>query len=377
MEEDTFQCKVQLCDFPALDEVQVGERVPKQEWSHWDPEVARRKSRVPIPASSSSDSESMEGNIDSDSEYGLESLISAENSDSDSLYWEDISLPEDFADLRSQLLTPRGMSLSPINIPNLHVPSDYIPATPIYSPTSPDYSPSMSPITVESDSSDTIAPSTSSSGIITTRDCDMFEMYNTDSDQDLEGEAETMSLVGAYLNRGKLPVKIHGVFIFPQPVYVHNLTWNEHPFEHCANHCVMPEKSDKSFAKFYLTHSLCTKHRSSLTNMGPWIYLTNRVTTLPKLHKSPQICHFINLLHGKIKGDQRVRDYLVVCQLVDTLGNFTLIVRVDLFLTNNPLELKSFTQTYYLNDHVDFGDKMQFYVGKDFMEKIYEFHVGN
>ena len=64
----------------------------------------------------------------------------------------------------------------------------------------------MSPITVESDSTDTIAPSTSSSGTITTRDCDMFEMYNTDSDQDLEGEAETMSLVGTYLNRGKLTV---------------------------------------------------------------------------------------------------------------------------------------------------------------------------
>ena len=166
---------------------------------------------MPIPASSS-DSESTEGNIDSDSEYDLESLMSAESSDS--LDWENISLPGDIADLRSQLLTPRGMSLSPINIPNLHVPSDYIPATPIYSPTSPDYSPSMSPITVESDSSDTIAPSTSSSGTITTRDCDMFEMYNTDSDQDLEGEAETMSLVGAYLNRGKLPVKSHGVFIF-------------------------------------------------------------------------------------------------------------------------------------------------------------------
>ena len=157
MEEDTFQCKVQLCEFPVLDEVQLGERVPKQEWSLWDPEVTRRRSRVPIPASSSSDLESMEGNIDSDSEYGLESLISAEDSDSDSLYWEDISLPREFADLRSQLLTPRGMSLSPIDIPNLHVPSDYIPATPIYSPTSPNYSPSMSPITVESDSSDTIA----------------------------------------------------------------------------------------------------------------------------------------------------------------------------------------------------------------------------
>ena len=183
--------------------------------------------------------------------------MSAESSDS--FDWENYPLPEDMDDLRSQLLTPRGMSMSPVDFSDVHVASGYMPASPIYSATSPDYSPSVSPNPVESDSSDTIAPSTSSNGTITTRDCDMFEMYNTDSDQDLEGEAETMSLVGAYLNRGKLPVKIHGVFIFPQPVYVHNLTWNEHPFEHCANHCVMPERTDKSFAKFYLTHSLCSK----------------------------------------------------------------------------------------------------------------------
>ena len=84
---------MQLCGFSALDEVQLGERVPKQEWTLWDPEVARRRSRVPTPASPSSSDLSMEANIDSDSEYGSESLLSAENSDNDSLYWEDISLP--------------------------------------------------------------------------------------------------------------------------------------------------------------------------------------------------------------------------------------------------------------------------------------------
>ena len=296
---------------------------------------------------------------------------------SDSFDWEIYPLPEDMDELRSQLLTPRGMSMSPVNVPNVHVHDNYMPASPIFTPTSPDYSPSMSPGPIETDSSETIVPSTSSNGIITTRDCDMFDMFNTDSDQDLEGEAETISLVGDFLNRGKLPVKIHGGFVFPQPVYVHNLTWNEYPFESCVNHCVMPERSDKSLAKFYLTPSLCLKHRSTLTNMGPWIYLSNRVTTLPKLHKSPQICHFLSLLHGKIEGDQSVRDYLVVCQLVDTLGMFTLIVRVDLFLANNPLELKTFVQTYNLNDHVDFGDKMQYYIGRDFMERIYEFHVNH
>ena len=81
----------------------------------------------------------------------------------------------------------------------------------------------------------------------------MFDMVNTYSDQDLEVEAEKISLVSDYLNRGKLPVKMHGVFVFPQPAYVHNLTWDEYP---CSNHCVMPERTDKSLAKFYLTHSL-------------------------------------------------------------------------------------------------------------------------
>ena len=96
----------------------------------------------------------------------------------------------------------------------------------------------------------------------------MFDMSNSDSDQDLEGEAETISLVGDFLNRGKLPVKMHAVFIFPQPTHVHNLTWDEYPFEPCGNHCVMPDRTDKSIAKFYLTYSLCLKHRSSLTGYG-------------------------------------------------------------------------------------------------------------
>ena len=301
--------------------------------------------------------------IDSDSEYDLESLLSAEDSESDNLDWENRSLPGDIAELSSELLTPRGMSLSPINIPNnLHVPSDYIPATPIYSPTSPDYSPSMSPITVESDSSDTeeIIPATNTDEVISRKDCDMFDMSNSDSDSDLDGEAETKLLVGNLINRGKLPTKLHGVFVFPQPTNIHNLTWDEYPFEPCGDHCVIPERSDKSIAKFYLTHSLCLKHRSSLVHLGPWIYLTNRVSTLPKLHKSPQIAHFITLLNNKIKCDQRVNQFLVTCQLVEAQGLFNLVVRVDLYMANNPLELKTFINIYNVNDSVDFGDRMQY-----------------
>ena len=111
--------------------------------------------------------------------------------------------------------------------------------------------------------------------------------------------------------------------------------------------------------------------------MGPWIYLCNRVSTLPTFHKSPQIPNSISLLHSKIKGDQRVKEYLVVCQLVETLGLFTLITRVDLFMANNPLELKSFVQIYNLNDHVDFGDRIKYFIVRDFVDKIHEFHVNH
>ena len=139
------------------------------------------------------------------------------STEGDSLVWENYPLPQNMDELRSQLLTPRGMSMSPVNTPNVHVPTDYMPASPIYSPYSPtssdyspNYSPSMSPDPIETDSSETITPTTSSNDIISTRDCDMFDMSNSDSDQDLEGEAETISLVGDFLNRGKLPVKCMG-----------------------------------------------------------------------------------------------------------------------------------------------------------------------
>ena len=375
-----------MCGFLGLDQVQEGQMIGRQEWSQWDAEQPRE---LPVGGvqtfpnsvigsdTESESSESIDGNIDSNSEYDLESVMSSEG---DSFDWENYPIPDNMDELRAELLTPRGMSMSPVNTSNVHVPADYMPASPIYSPyspTSPDYSPnnspSMSPDPIDTDSS--IAPSTSSNGIISTRDCDMFDMSNTDSDQDLEGEAETISLVGELLNQGKLPVKLHGIFIFPQPTHVHNLTWDEYPFEPCESHCVMPDKTDKSIAKFYLTHSLCLKHRSSLTKLGPWIYLSNRVTTLAKLHKSPQIAHFLSLLHGKMKGDQRVRDYLVVCQLTEAPGMYNLVVRVDLFLTNNPLEFKTFTQIYNLNDHVYFGDQMQFYIVRDFVDRIHDLYI--
>ena len=154
-----------------------------------------------------------------------------------------------------------------------------------------------------------------------------------------------VSLVGEYINRSKLPRKMHGVYLFPHPTHLHDLTWNEYRYEPWSNHCVMPSRTDKSFARFYLTHSHCLKHRFSLSTMGPWLYLSNWISTLSKLHKSSQILHFITPLHYQCRGDQRVKDYLVACQLVKHHGSYILLIRVDVNMTNNPLECKSWLQT--------------------------------
>ena len=370
-----------MCGFAGLDSVQEGQLVGRDTWSHWDAEKPRELpvggvqtfTNYVIGSDTESDTEtaSTEGNINSESEYDIGSDFESDMSAESEIDWENENENESVPqNMDNSQLTPRGMSMSPVNY--VHVP-----ASPIYSPyspTSPDYSPSMSPLNIDSDNSE-ITPTNSSDGIISRKDCDMFDMSNSDSDLDVEGEAETKSLVGEFINRGKLPEKLHGIFIFPQPTNTHNLTWDEYPFEPCGDHCVTPERSDKSIAKFYLTHSLCLKHRSSLTTMGPWIYLANRVSTLPKLHKSPQIAHFISLLHSKIKSDQRVHNYLVTCQLVEAQGLYNLIVRVDLYMTNNPLELRTFIHIYNVNDTVDFGDRMQYIMWRDYGEKIQEYHT--
>ena len=92
-----------------------------------------------------------------------------------------------------------------------------------------------------------------------------------------------------YVNRQRILIQIKSVYLFPQDNNIHDLKWEEYLTEACSDHCVIPINRDKSFARFYLTQSLCLKHRSTITNLGPWLYLSNKVSTLPKLHKCPQI----------------------------------------------------------------------------------------
>ena len=147
-----------MCGFPGLDSVQEGQLIGRDTWLQWDAEKPREQpvggvhtfTHYVIGSDTESDtgSASTEGNINSDSEYDIGS---DSESDMSVIDWENESVQES-VDNNAQL-TPRGMSMSPDN--HVHVPADYVPTSPIYSPysqTSPEYSPSMSPLTIDSDS---------------------------------------------------------------------------------------------------------------------------------------------------------------------------------------------------------------------------------
>ena len=136
-------------------------------------------------------------------------------------------------------------------------------------------------------------------------------------------------MIGSYVNRNRILIQINGVYVFPQNNNIHDLKWEEYQDQPCADNCVIPTNTDKSFAKFYLTHSLCLKHRSKLSTLGPWIYQTSKVSTLTKLYKCPQITHFIVMLNNNTRRDQRVKYYLAACHLTENNGTYTLMIRLD------------------------------------------------
>ena len=241
----------------------------------------------------------------------------------------------------------------------------------------PAYSPSISTITIniDSESEHSYTPP-QQDGPIITRAAEIFNLPNDDSDNELDREVELINMMGSYINRKRIPIQINGVYIYsPRANNIHDLKWEEYQDQPCADHCVIPINRDKSFAKFYLTHSLCLKHRSNLSTLGPWIYLTSKVSTLTKLHKCPQITHFIVMLNNNMRRDQRVMDYLVACHLAENNGTYTSMIRLDIYIASNPHECKYWTQAYCVNDHVLFGEKTVYYLQRNVTDVILDLHV--
>ena len=193
----------------------------------WDPEsVAIQSAQEEVqdqPTNSASSSASEADSSDTEY-YDLEALMDHQSVNYDNSVDSELT---DIDDLRAEL-TPLAWQTNPPASPfhNIVMSANYRPATPVYSPTSPDYSPRHSPININSDSEEEhgFTPAQNPDGPITPRASDIFDLTSEHSDLEHDGEVELISLVGDYVNMHKLPIQINGVYLFPKPTNMHNLT---------------------------------------------------------------------------------------------------------------------------------------------------------
>ena len=356
-----------MCGFPSLDVAPMDQAIPKEMWVRWDGLQTHNPTTQQVqPVQSVSTANDINYDSDSTIAYDLEEVMNMEYENNSN---HSNNIPASIDEV-IRAITPVAWLDNPLPRPQHAVTDNYSPASPVYSP-------DHSPIQIDSDEEEvesraSMSPAPLDIPIVTPAN-DIFESDNSDSDLDFEGETEGKNILSEYLNTGKLPTRLHGVYLYPQSYHVHNHTWTEYPDEPCSPHCMIPTRTDKSFAKFYLSNSLCQKHNSSLT--GPWIYLSNRFSTLPKLYKCPEICHFITLLNQKVRANHEIRDSLIACQLVENQHVFTLIIRIDVFLINDPFSMKSWHQSYNLDDMPSFTAKLHYYLQRDFVDKIHDAYL--
>ena len=244
--------------------VQEGQYIPKDQWIHWDAESIAQLATQEVQGidTTSYCSESTilyELDADMISQNNIE-IVNTESVNNRN----DLDELPDINQLRAELTLLGGSDSPP---PDFVMPTNYTPASPRYSPASPAYSPSQSPINIDSDSDHGYTPPQNDSPVVA-RASEIFDLPNEDSDLELDREVQLINMMGAYVNRNRIPIQINGVYIFPQANNIHDLKWEEYPTEACSDHCVIPRNTDKTFARFYLTHNLCLKHRSTLTTLG-------------------------------------------------------------------------------------------------------------
>ena len=89
-----------------------------------------------------------------------------------------------------------------------------------YLPTSPVYNPDYSPFQIDSDDKEEESRASMSPAPldipIVTPGSDIFDTDNSDSDLDFEGDAEGKNILTEYLNTGKLPTRLDGVYLYPK-----------------------------------------------------------------------------------------------------------------------------------------------------------------
>ena len=76
-----------------------------------------------------------------------------------------------------------------------------------------------------------------------------------------------------------------------------------------------------------------------------------------------------------MRRDQRVKDYFAACHVTKNNGTYTLMIRLDVYMANDPHEYKYWTQAYCVNDHVLFGEKAMYYLQRDVTDVILDLHA--
>ena len=149
-------------------------------------------------------------NYDSDSTvaYDLEECMNMEYENSSN---HSNNIPADIDEVIREV-TPVAWLDNPLPRPQ-HVVTDN------YSPTSPVYNPDHSPIQIDSDDEEeesraSMSPAPLDIPIVIAAS-DIFDTDNSDSDLDFEGETEGKNILIEYLNTGKLPTRLHGVYLYP------------------------------------------------------------------------------------------------------------------------------------------------------------------
>ena len=255
LDPEVFQSQVQICSYPDMSMVQEDQAIQKEQWSKWDAESiaqieAQENQGIEFDVASINSDNTVLYDIDADMILDYD-IVECESVNSDMNVVDELP---DFNQLRAELTVLEGSDSPP---PNFVMPTDYTPSIPRYSSmSSPAYSPSMSPINIDSESEHGNTPP-QNHGPIITRATEIFNLPNEDSEIELDREVELINMMGSYVNRNRIPIQINGVYIFPQSNNIHDLKWEEYQNEPCSDHCVIPINTDKSFARFYLTHSLC------------------------------------------------------------------------------------------------------------------------
>ena len=239
--------------------VQEGQYIPRDQWIHLDTESIAQLADQEVQgiATTSNCSESIilyELDADMISQNNIE-IVNTESVNNSN----DLDELPNINQLGAELTVLGGSDSPP---PNFVMPTNDTLASPRYSPAFPAYSLCQSPIKIDSNSDNGYTPPQNDSPIFT-RASEIFDLSNEDSDLELDREVQLINVMGAYVNRNRIPIQINGVYIFPQANNIHDLKWEEYPNEACSDHCVIPRNIDKTFARFYSTHSLCLKHRST------------------------------------------------------------------------------------------------------------------